>query len=133
MLPERCKRNDVERPLMRRREDDVCSRTIFMGPEPVDSGDAPTVARDEPWKAVHRHWRGQIVTDSALMFQKLPGHNRTDRVAARVLRAGMTAAVTVEAGDRVASAGLKLTPEDIPLAHRASIARSGTLVSGTAG
>jgi hypothetical protein len=43
-------------------------------------------------------------------------------MTADVFRAGVAAAITVEPGDRVVAAWLKLATEHIPLAHHSSIA-----------
>ena len=58
---ERFERDDVERPLVRRGEHDEGGRAVAVGAQPVDGGDAPAVAGDEPGEAVRAAsaWSGR--------------------------------------------------------------------------
>ena len=122
MLAQRLERDDVERPLVRRREHDVGGRAVAVRAQPVDRGDAPAVAGHEAGEAVERHRRREVVADRALVLEELGGHDRADRVAAEVLGPGAAAAVAVEARDRVGPAGLEVAAEDVAFWHVRSIA-----------
>ena len=69
--------------------------------------------------------RSVVVSDPALVLEKLGGHHRADRMAAQVLGTGIATAVTVKAGHRVIAAGLQFPAEHVPLAHGCSIAHAG--------
>ena len=55
------------------------------------------------------------------MREELLRHDRADRVAAEIVRAGAAAAVAVEAGQRIGAARLEVAAEDVALTHAVSI------------
>ena len=120
VLLERLERHELERALVRRRQHDVGRDAVLVGAPPVERGHAPAVAGHQPREAVLRHRRRQVVADAALVLEELRRHDRADRVAADVLDAAAAATVPVEAGDRIAAAGLELAAEDVALTHRSS-------------
>ena len=117
MLAKGIERDDLQRPLVGRGEDDEGRRPILVGAQPVGRGHAPAVARLQAGEAVERHGGDQVVADPALVLEELGGDDRADRVAAEVLGAGVAAAVAEEPGDGVVAAGLQRAAEDVPLAH----------------
>jgi hypothetical protein len=74
-----------------------------VGPKPVHGSDAPTVAGHESREQVLRNRRRQVVADGALVLQELSDHYGANSVPAEVPRPRGTAAVAVEAGERVAA------------------------------
>ena len=90
---------------------------VLVGPQPVDRGDAPAVARHEPREVVLRHRRAEVVADRALVLEELGRDDGADRVAAEVLGTGGAAAVPVEAGHRVGAARLELAAEHVAVRH----------------
>jgi hypothetical protein len=106
VLLQRGERNDLKRPLVGGRQHYEGGRAVFVRPQLVQRGHAPAVAGLEPREAVHRHRGHQVVADPTLVLQKSGRHHRADCVAPPILRTGMTAPVTEEAGDWVAATGL---------------------------
>jgi hypothetical protein len=115
MFLKRTERDDLERSLMRGCKDDVGGGTVQMRLKPVGCGHAPPIARYEPREAILRHWRDQVVADALLVFEKLGGDNSADRVTAKVLGTGVTAAITKEAGNRVGAAGGERSAQDVDI------------------
>jgi hypothetical protein len=122
VLLERGERNDLKRPLMSGRQYDVGGHAVFVRPQPVQRGHAPTVAWLEPREAVQWHRGHQVVADSALVLQKRGRHHRADCVAPPILRTGTTAPVTEKASDWVGTTRLQLATEHITIGHSTSIA-----------
>ena len=81
-------RDEREHRLVGSGEHDVRGVAGVVRPGPVDGGDAPPVPRVQPREAVERHRRRQVVADAALVLEEVGRHDRADRVAAEVLRAG---------------------------------------------
>src|SRR5262249_49965902 len=90
--------------------------------EPVHRRHAPPVARLQPGEHELRHRGDQVIADPPLVLEELGSDHRADRVASEVLRPRVAAAVAVEPRDRVVAARLKLSAENVPLAHQISIA-----------
>src|SRR5262249_10812825 len=107
---------------MRGRENDVCRRSVAVRAEPVHRRHAPPVARPQPGKHELGHRGDQVVANPALVLEEFGSHHRADRVAPEILRTRVATAVAVEPGDRVVAARLKLSAENVPLAHHSSIA-----------
>ena len=99
-------------------------RAIVMSSQPVSCRHAPAVPRHQPRELELRNRRRQVVADAALVLEELSGHHGADRVASPVVRAGMTASITVEAGDRVGATWLQLTTDHIAITHVGSIRTS---------
>ena len=99
-------------------------RAIVMSSQPVSCRHAPAVSRHQPRELELGNRRRQVVADAALVLEELSGHHGADRVATPVVRAGMTASITVEAGDRVGATWLQLTTDHIAITHVGSIRTS---------
>src|SRR5882757_6884102 len=80
---------------------------------PARRAQAPLVPRPQPGEAVLRPRGGQVVAHLVAELEELPGHPHADGVHAGVLPAGVAAAVAVEPGERIGTAGLQLTTEHI--------------------
>jgi catechol 2,3-dioxygenase-like lactoylglutathione lyase family enzyme len=92
-------------------------RAIVMSSQPVSCRHAPAVSRHQPRELDLRNRRRQIVADAALVLKELSGHHGADRVASPVFGPGVTAPITVEAGDRVGATWLQLTTDHIAITH----------------
>jgi hypothetical protein len=121
VLLEDLQRHDLQRALMGRGEHHRGGGAVAVCPQPVRRGHAPPVPRDEAGEGELGHRRGEVVADAALVLEELRGYHRADRVAAEVFRPGVAAPVTVEAGEGIGSAWLKLAAEHISLTHARSI------------
>src|SRR5947209_2074382 len=99
-------------------------RAIVMSPQPVSCRHAPAVPRHQPRELELRNRGRQIVADAALVLEKFRSHHRADRVASPVLWPGVTAPITVEAGDRVGATWLQFTTDHIAITHMGSIRTS---------
>jgi hypothetical protein len=110
-------RDDLEGSLMRGCENDVRCRAVDVRLKPVGCGHTPAIARHQPGKAIVRHWRDQVVADLLLMLEKLGGDHGADRVAAKVLGAGVTATVAKEPGDRIGATCVERSAEDVEVGH----------------
>ena len=86
--------------------------TSLVGLRPTFSHDAPAIARPQTWKAIIRHWRDHVIADAALMIKKIRCHDRAYQVAG-LSWSRAAAAVAIETGDRIATAGLQFGTEDI--------------------
>ena len=88
-------------------EHDVGRGTVVVGPQPVDGGHAPAVAGHQSGESVLRQRSAEVVADAPLVLEERLRHDRADRVAAPIFRAGVAATVAIEPGERVAAAGLE--------------------------
>ena len=122
MLLQSFERDDLESSLMRGCENDVGGGAVYVRLEPVRRGHAPAIARHQPGEAIPRHWRDQVVADLLLMLEKLGSDHGADRVAAKVLGAGVAATVAKEPGDRIGTTCVERSAEDIEVGHGPSIA-----------
>ncbi len=86
--------------------------TSLVGLRPTFSHDAPAIARSQTWKAIIRYWRDQVIADAALMIKKIRCHDRAHQVAG-LSWSRAAAAVAIETGDWIATAGLQFGTEDI--------------------
>jgi hypothetical protein len=92
-------------------QDHVSGGAVVMSPQPIASGDTPTVTWVEAGEAILRHRRTEVVTDTALMGQKLRRDHRTDGVTTLVLWAGTAAAIAKEARHGVKAAQFELATQ----------------------
>src|SRR5215467_14682217 len=114
--------HDVKRALVRGRQNHVRRRSVAVRAEPVHRGHAPPVARLQPGKHELGHRGDQVVADPALVLEELGSHHRADGVAAEIFGTRVAAAIAVEPRDGVVAARLKLSAENVPIAHHSSIA-----------
>jgi hypothetical protein len=99
--------------------------TILVSPKPIQGGDAPAVAGQQPGKPILGNRRQQVITDGALVLEKLGGHHRTDRVTADVLGPAGATTVAVVTGEGLGAARLQLAAEHVAIGHLVSIAPPG--------
>lgn len=118
VFPEGVEGDDLERSLMRGCEHDVGCRTVDMGLEPAGRRHAPPIAGYKPRESILRHWCDQVVAGASLVLEKFGGDDRADRMTPKVLGAGVAAAITKEAGNRVRAAGGERTAEDVDVSGR---------------
>ena len=124
VLGKHCEGHDLKRPFMSGGQDHRGGRAIVMSSQPVSCRHAPAVSRHQPRELELRNRRRQIVADAALVLKELSGHHGADRVASPVCWPGVTAPITVEAGDRVGATWLQLTTDHIAITHVGSIRTS---------
>jgi hypothetical protein len=124
VLLERRERDDLERPLIGGCQHYVGGRAVLVRAQPVHRGYAPAVAWDEPGEVVLRHRCDQVVADTTLVLEERGRDDRADRMAPAILWTAATAAVTIEAGERIDATRLELAAEHITFAHVRSIAVS---------
>ena len=122
MLSERCERDDVDGSLVGGRQYDRCCNPVVVGAQPVGCRHTPPVARRKAREVKVRHRSGEIISDAALVVQKLLGDDRAHRVTAPVLGPGMARTVSIEAGHRIDSARLEIATQYVALAHTAILA-----------
>ena len=94
---------------------------VLIGQEPVRGRDAPTISWHQAGEAVFRSRRGQVVSDRALVLQKLGGHDGADGVPPEIFCPGCTAAVAIEAGERFGTARFQLSTEHVAIGHGLSM------------
>src|ERR1700678_615189 len=123
VLAQRGQRDDLQRALVRARQDDRRRAAILVGAKPVHGRHAPAVPRYQPGEAELRHGSGEVVADTPLVLEELARHDRADGVTPPVLGSGRACAVTVEPSQRVTPTGLKLSAQHVPVAHPSSIGR----------
>ncbi len=68
-----------------------------------------------------RHRGREVVSDAALVVEEFSGGYGTHGMASRVIWSGVAPPVPVEAGKRIAAAGLEAASKDIALGHGTSI------------
>ncbi len=124
VLGKHCEGHDLKRPFMSGGQDDMGGRAIVMSSQPVSCRHAPAVSRHQPRELELRNRRRQVVADAALVLKELSGHHGADRVASPVFWPGVTASITVEAGDRIGATWLQLTTDHIAITHVGSIRAS---------
>ena len=120
MLPERFERHDVERSFVGGCQDNRSGYPVEMGPQPIPSGDAPSVAGMQPREAVARHRSDEVIADPALVIKEFTGHHCADRVTATIIRTGRAGAIPQPSGQRINAAGLEFGAEDVAF-HGASM------------
>lgn len=106
-------RHDLKSTLMGRCEHNESCHPVVVGTKPVRRRHTPAIAGYEARESVLRHRRREVVADSALVVQKLSGHERTNRMATQILWPGRTAAISIEARQRIGTTGLKDAAEHV--------------------
>jgi hypothetical protein len=89
-------------------------RARLEGFLPAGRAEAPTVTRDEPRKSMCGHGRAEVVAVRPGELEEFVGHDCAHGVDAVVISAGVAAAVTVEARERVEAARFEVPTEDVP-------------------
>ena len=107
MLLEHGQGDDLQCTLVGGGQDHIGGGTVMVGPKPVGRGHTPSITGHQAGKSELGHRGDQVVPDGALMLQEFGGHDRTDGVAAEILRAGVAAPVPVEAGEGIGAARLQ--------------------------
>jgi hypothetical protein len=113
VLLQRIERDDRERLFVRRCEHDGRRDTRLERLPPRRRADAPAIAGLEPREAEFGSRGDEVVALGAGELEKCPRDARADDVQSEVFRAGVAAAVAVEAGQWLRRAGLEAAPEDI--------------------
>lgn len=115
ILQKQLKGNVLERGLMRcfQNHGAACARALCF--QPSGGADAPTIARLEAWKTELRHGRGEIVTVPRRRLQKGFIDDAADGMDTGVVRAGIAAAVSIEAGQGIRAARLQRLSQHILL------------------
>ncbi len=98
VLDEELEGDDFEGVLVGGFEDDRAGGSGSLDCEPALSADTPTVAGFEALETVLRHRCNEVVAESAGGFEEGLVDDAADGVYAVVVRAGIAAAVAVEAG-----------------------------------
>src|SRR5262249_25400908 len=109
------KRDDLERRLMGRCENDTRCAACLQRLAPARGAQAPAVAGLEPRKAKVELRRRQIVAARFGKFEELCRYLDDHRMQPEILRTGMTAPGAKKAGERALRAGLQRLAIDIPL------------------
>src|SRR6056297_2172739 len=89
---------------MRRVDPDLRCAALVMGLQETRGAQAPLISGFETGKAEFRARRAQVVADIFRIGEEFRGHERADRVAAVILRAGVAMPVAEKPGDRLAGA-----------------------------
>ena len=123
VLAEHLEWDQVEDRLMRRRKHDRCGDTVVVGTEPVARRDTPAVSGNQARKVELGHGSRQIVSDPALMFEELGGHDGTYRVAANIACVGVARTLAEESRQGIHAAGVQRIAEHVEGSHGGSIAQ----------
>jgi hypothetical protein len=123
VFAQRVQRDDLKGPAVGGCEHDRRSRPIKVGLKPARGDDTPPVAGDQPGEAELGTRRGQVVADRTLVLQELARGDRAHGMQSNVLGPAITITRAVEARDRVGSAGLERTTQDIQFAHTSIVHR----------
>lgn len=86
---------------------------LVMGLQETARTQAPSVASLKACKTEFGTRRAQVISDIFRKGQELIGHDRANRMAARVLRASVTSAIAEIACHWGGGANLKLAAEDV--------------------
>ena len=89
--------------------------TIFICLPPPRRAHAPTVAWFESHEVVFGPRGDEVISYPALLVKEFRGHHRTHGMGAAVFGAGGTAAVAIEPGNRVGTAGVERFAKDIEI------------------
>jgi hypothetical protein len=134
VLKQNLKGNNFESRLVCGLQDDRARRPGPLHLQPAASADAPTVSWLEPGKAELRHRGGEIISEPRGGSEKLFSDDAAHGMHAQVVRAGVAAAITVEACDGVESAGFEDLAENIFLrCELRAGGRHGQIVVSAAG
>src|ERR1700737_2780221 len=112
-LDEQFERNDLEGVLVGGFEDHGAGCPCFLNLEPAGGADAPPVAGLQAGESVLRHGGGEVVAEGFGGGEEGGVDDAADGVDSVVFRAGVATAVAVEAGHRVAAAGVERLAEDV--------------------
>ncbi len=130
MVPESCQWHDLQHSVVGGCQHDWRRNAVVIGSRPVRGGDTPAVARHESGEAVLRVRCREVVTDAALMVEKLSCDNSADGVAPEIVWGGAAAAIAEEPGQRVCATRFQLVTENVALCHLPSIAHGGQFETG---
>ena len=112
-LEEEFERDDTEGVFVGGFKDDGAGGTGLVDLEPAGGADAPAVAGFKAGEAVLGRGGAEVVAELFAGFEELRGDDGADGVHAAIVRAGVAAAVAVEAGDGVGAAGLERLAENV--------------------
>jgi hypothetical protein len=110
--PQQAQVDHLQRPGVRGGQHHRWRHASLVGLRPTFSHHAPAIARSQTRKAIVRHWGDQVIADAALMIKKIRCHDRAYQVAG-LSWSRAAAAVAIETGDWIATAGLQFGTEDI--------------------
>jgi uncharacterized protein len=113
MAQEQLERHNLQRALVRRREDHRRGHARIHALEPPGGANAPAVAGLQTGKLELGPRRGEIVAQLLAPREKRGGYLHAHGVAAGVFRAGVAVAVTKEPGERGVRAWLERTTKDV--------------------
>ena len=113
VLDEEFERNDLQGVLMGSFKDDRAASARLLDLQPARGADAPAVAGLEAGEAVLRQGSGEVVAEGFRGVEERPVDDAADGVDAKVFRAGVAAASTVEAGHGIAAAGAQRLAKDV--------------------
>ena len=125
MLLKHSQRDDLECPLMGRREHHVGGRAVVVGTQPVRRCHTPSISGHEAREVILGHRSHEIVADVTLVLQEFSGGHGAYRVAAQILGPRAAAPVSIEPGEGIDSAGLQLAAQHVAIAHLAIITQAG--------
>jgi hypothetical protein len=93
-----------------------------MGLKPTLRYHAPAITWLQTQKAVLGHWRDQVIADALLLLEEFRGYHGAHQMD-RLVWSGGAAAIAIEAGHWVRTAGLQFAAEDIGFTlHTPSVA-----------
>jgi hypothetical protein len=110
--PQHAQVDHFQRPGVRGGQHHRWRHASLVGLRPTFSHHAPAIARSQTRKAIIRYWGDQVIADAALMIKKIRCHDRAYQVAG-LSWSRAAAAVAIETGDWIATAGLQFGTEDI--------------------
>ena len=110
--PQQAQVDHLQRPGVRGGQHHRWRHASLVGLRPTFSHHAPAIARSQTRKAIIRYWGDQVIADAALMIKKIRCHDRAYQVAG-LSWSRAAAAVAIETGDWIATAGLQFGTEDI--------------------
>src|SRR5579883_29714 len=113
VLLELVERDDLQGDGVGRLEHDLRRRAGIERLLPARGAEAPAVAGLQPGEAVLREGCAEVVAGLLRERQELRRHDAANRVQAKVLLAGVAAAVAIEPGDRVDRAGSERPAQDV--------------------
>ena len=105
--------DDLQGVLMGGFEDDLAGGSGLLDLQPASGADAPTVAGLEAGKAPVRVRGAEIIAEGLRGGEEGRIDDAADGVLAAVFRAGVAAAVAVEAGEGLGAAGFERKAEDV--------------------
>lgn len=109
--------DDLERGFVGGFEHDGAGGSGLVNLKPATGADAPAVAFFEPWKAVLRHGRGEVVAQARRGRKELLCDDAADGVNAEIVGPGVAASIAKEPGDGFCAAGFERLPEHILLSR----------------